>query len=378
MNEARNRPLPYREPPASKSPMGIPRNRSVRAQAARTSDLYIVHCYRHLLRAGGSDSAAAMCGLAQKVRVTRDRRQLRVIGPRAPTTEGTDPTDMISILDCVPWQMIPGERAALEGLLCQIRPDLAVEIGTAVGGSLQSIAKHSSHVHSFDLVAPPTNINELTNVTVHTGDSHVLLPQVLGELAQDGRNVDFALVDGDHTADGVERDIRDLLDSEAVSSSIIVVHDTMNDEVRAGLARIDASTEPKIAYHDPHFLPGRLHYGYGLHHQLWGGLGVMVVDAETTSTKPLPRADQNAYSMYELVAPTRDALIAQDHRGEPTGPGSVREALAAGRAPGDELLHLRAELAELQRRFSQVANSRSWRVTAPLRATAKLIRQSRA
>ena len=33
----------------------------------------------------------------------------------------------------------------------------------------------------------------------HTGDSHVLLPAFLERLAEAGRTVDFALVDGDHT-----------------------------------------------------------------------------------------------------------------------------------------------------------------------------------
>ncbi|MBV9047409.1 MAG: class I SAM-dependent methyltransferase, partial [Solirubrobacterales bacterium] len=243
-----------------------------------------------------------------------------------------------------------------EGLLCQIRPKLAVEIGTAEGGSLRPIAKHSTHVHSFDLVAPPIDIIELPNVTVHTGDSHVLLPQVLAELARDGLNVDFALVDGDHTADGAERDVRDLLTSEAVTSTVIVLHDTMNDEVHAGLTRIDAAAERKIVYYDPNFLAGRLSYGDGLHHQLWGGLGIMVIDAYGTSSQPLSRAAHNAYTMYELVAPVRDALIAQEHRGEPTGPGKVRDALAGSRASDDELLHLRAELAELRRRLDEVAN----------------------
>jgi Methyltransferase domain len=243
----------------------------------------------------------------------------------------------LSVLDAGPWQMTPGERAALEGLLCQVKPRLAVEIGTAEGGSLRSIAKHSDHVHSFDLIPPPLKLNELSNVTVHTGDSHVLLPRVLAEFTRHGLNVDFALVDGDHTADGVERDLRDLLASEAVSSTVIVFHDTMNDEVRAGLARVDAAVEEKIAYCDPNFLAGRLHYGDSLHHQLWGGLGLIVVETENTSREPLPRADHDAYTTYELVAPVRDALIAHEQSGEPAGPGRVLSALPTPRS-GDQAL----------------------------------------
>jgi hypothetical protein len=284
---------------------------------------------------------------------------------------------MLSILDNVPWQMVPGERAALEGLLCQVKPKLAVEIGTAEGGSLRSIATHSGHVHSFDLVPPPMDVNDLPNVTVHTGDSHVSLPEVLAGLARQGRNVDFALVDGDHTADGVERDARDLLASDAVRSTVIVFHDTMNDEVRAGLMRIDAASEPKIAYYDLNFLAGRLNYGDAFHHQFWGGLGVMVVDASTADRKPLPRADRNAYTVFELVAPVRDVLIAQERRGGAIGPGTVPEVLLAAPGSDDEFSELRAELVDLQRRFGVVVNSKSWRLTAPLRAAAARLRDVR-
>ena len=37
-----------------------------------------------------------------------------------------------------------GERAALEGVVAQVRPRLAVEIGTAAGGSLARIARYSA------------------------------------------------------------------------------------------------------------------------------------------------------------------------------------------------------------------------------------------
>src|SRR3954468_12229619 len=76
-----------------------------------------------------------------------------------------------------PWQMGFGERAVVVGLLADVRPKLAIEIGTAEGGSLRRIASMSEEVHSFDLVEPEPSIRALANVTLHTGDSHVLLPQ---------------------------------------------------------------------------------------------------------------------------------------------------------------------------------------------------------
>lgn len=44
------------------------------------------------------------------------------------------------------WQMSLGERAAFEGVLAQLRAKLAVEIGTADGGSLERIATYGAEV----------------------------------------------------------------------------------------------------------------------------------------------------------------------------------------------------------------------------------------
>jgi hypothetical protein len=167
-----------------------------------------------------------------------------------------------------------------------------------------------------------------------------------------------------------------LLASAAVNTTVIVFHDTMNDEVRAGLARVDIEAEPKVTHYDPDFLAGRLHYGSDLHHQLWGGFGVMVLGAANRSNPP-STVDPTPYATYDLVAPVRDALVAQESNGDPGGLSRVRQALAVSHAPEDELLHLRAELAELQRAFYEVTNSKSWRLTAPLRATASLLRNAR-
>src|ERR1019366_3943271 len=95
------------------------------------------------------------------------------------------------------WQMSWGERAAIEGVLSQLRPALAIEIGSMEGACLQRLAEQAEEVDSFDLTAPTLPMPD--NGTLHTGDSHELLPSFLTELEQAGRNVDLVIVDGDHT-----------------------------------------------------------------------------------------------------------------------------------------------------------------------------------
>ena len=124
---------------------------------------------------------------------------------------------------------------------------------------------------------------------MHTGDSQrAVCRSALSRLESAGRSVDFALVDGDHTAAGVwamaDRGVRKtkgflLLSStvgaraeaeraprrrgsaelwRGVSEAVILLHDTANEEVREGLEAIDFSAWPKVAAVDLDFVPGYL------------------------------------------------------------------------------------------------------------------------
>lgn len=170
--------------------------------------------------------------------------------------------------------MTLAERAALEGLLARVRPKLSVEIGTFRGGSLERVAAWSDEVLSFDM--DPRVDDPPTNVTFHAGDSHVLLPSKLAELEREGRSVDFALVDGDHSREGTRRDVENLLRSSAVSDCLIVLHDTMNEDVRGGVAEIELARYPHVVHLDMSFLEvpnDKLPL-----QEWWSGLGIIVVD----------------------------------------------------------------------------------------------------
>jgi Methyltransferase domain len=241
-------------------------------------------------------------------------------GSEAPTTllDGSDD-----------WQMSLGERAALLGILADVRPRVAVEIGTAQGGSLRRLAAWSGHVHSFDLIEPQPPARALENVTLHTGDSHELLPELLATLDGEGVNVDFALVDGDHTAAGVELDIRQLLDSPAVGRTVIVMHDSMNEEVRRGMDAVDYDAWPKVRFVHLDAVAGYA-FNAPLAGELWGGLAMIVVDAE----HPRDPAESAQTPLYQ---PTQPLVL------------------------GGRSLPL-------------ILGSRSWRATEPLRALKRRLR----
>jgi methyltransferase family protein len=171
-------------------------------------------------------------------------------------------------------QMSFAEQSALEGVLVMLQPAFSVEIGTAQGGSLERIAAHSGEVHTFDR-AVKLDQSRFPNVSFHIGDSHSLLPGFLAEQADAGRQVDFALIDGDHERAGVASDVRAILDSPAAIRTVVLLHDTANEGVRAGIR--DAGLDrPYVAYADLSFVP-RSQPSRPLGEE-WGGLGMIVVD----------------------------------------------------------------------------------------------------
>jgi hypothetical protein len=184
----------------------------------------------------------------------------------------------LELFDDPVWQMSRGERAAIEGLLSALRPELAIEIGSMEGACLRRVASHATEVHSFDL-QPPT-LEQPRNVHLHTGDSHELLPQFLAELAEQERNVDFVVVDGDHSPEGVRQDLEDLLDSPSVRHTVILIHDVANERVREGVDAVPFTAWPKVSHVELDWIPGRLFAEPALRNELWYGLGLVIVDQD--------------------------------------------------------------------------------------------------
>ena len=279
------------------------------------------------------------------------------------------------------WQMTWGERAALAGLLFALEPALSIELGTAQGGSLRRIAAHSDEVHSFDLMAPTSDLLELDHVQFHTGDSHQRLPELLRALAEAGRNVDFVLVDGDHTAEGVGQDVRDLLDSPATADTVILLHDTMNEQVRCGIERAGVPGFPKVAWFDLDAVPGHLFAEGELEGQMWGGFGIIKTDAGRAAYGQPPTGFMHTVPAHPVLAALRDDLGAANC-------GLERERVRQWcrsharlqtelRMLGDERDRLVQRLGAAESVRMVVTTSKSWKVTRPLREAAAVIRARR-
>jgi Methyltransferase domain len=208
------------------------------------------------------------------------------------------------------WQMSFGERAALEGVLAQVRPRLAVEIGTAEGGSLERIAVYSDEVHSIDVNHDPVTRAVPSHVVFHTGSSASLLAPLLASFATQDRALDFALVDGDHSYEGVRADLLTLLDSSVTARSVILIHDTMNAEIRAGIESLRLESYSKIVYYELDFVPGYIYREGVCRGAAWGGIGLLLTDTSRSEAYPLGPRQSRYYEPFSILQRFREGLAA--------------------------------------------------------------------
>ena len=202
-------------------------------------------------------------------------------------------------------QMSFGERAALEGVLAQLRPAVAIEIGTAEGGSLARIAAYSGMVHSIDICDDELDVPPAGNVTLHTGASAEVLPSLLDELVSQRRRVDFALVDGDHSFEGVIGDVRALLDSPATDRAVLLVHDSVNEEIRTGLEHAGIEDYRKVVYYEPDFVPGYVYRTGSARQMAWGGLALVICDQRRSPAYADSPRQSRYHESYEAIQAMR-------------------------------------------------------------------------
>jgi hypothetical protein len=203
------------------------------------------------------------------------------------------------------WEMAPGEQAALVFLLQNLRPKVAIEIGTRFGGSLQVLAQFCERVYSIDIdpEVPKRLAGRFPNVEYMIGSSKSLLPPLLDRLQKEGAELSFALVDGDHTTEGVRSDIDNLLRFRPTVPLYVIMHDSFNPNCRRGLKEARWADSPYVHAVELDFVAGTVNRAPAFRNQLWGGfaLGILLPEKRTGRFEITARSEathQTALAAY--------------------------------------------------------------------------------
>jgi hypothetical protein len=181
----------------------------------------------------------------------------------------------------LPWKMTVAERFILLGLLDHLRPSCAIEVGTAGGGSLQVLSAAAGKVYSLDIdPTTPDRLRGFPNVEFRIGDSRETLPRLLDELRAQRTPYPFVLIDGDHRADGVRRDIGCLLTAPPPTRTYVLMHDSFNPDCREGIRTAGWEACPFVHEVELDVVPGWFHLpddGTNLTHEMWAGFALAVL-----------------------------------------------------------------------------------------------------
>jgi len=200
------------------------------------------------------------------------------------------PNEPTFAFDALPlyWQMSRWEKFAFAKLLDTAQPEVAIEIGTFKGGSLQMIAHVAREVHSIDIKPDhrPMLQEHFDNVVFHTGQSRELLPPLLEKLQAENAPLGLVLIDGEHTLAGVRDDINAVLKFQPSRPLYVVFHDSFNPDCRAGILAADWAAHPHVHFVEVDFVPGmffRDGFDEAPPRSMYGGLAVAVLMPEKRS-----------------------------------------------------------------------------------------------
>jgi hypothetical protein len=184
------------------------------------------------------------------------------------------------------WQMMESERIALTGVLARVRPRGALEVGVYYGGSLTLAAQFSERILAIDIEPAVRDRFPLPdNVELLIGNSLELIPQALARFEQLGIPLEYVLIDADHSAEGVRRDLDLVLKYQPRRPMVILAHDSGNENCRKGILAANWNSNPHVHFVQCDFVPGQIieHSIQDGRGEVWGGLALAYLD-------PQPRA----------------------------------------------------------------------------------------
>jgi len=200
----------------------------------------------------------------------------------------------------IEWQMSRAEKYCLIHLLENLKPEYSIEIGTYKGGSLQVLSKFSKKVYSIDIDSEPKHTlkNQFDNVIFKVGKSHDIIKNVIEDIESKNGKLNFILVDGDHSKDGVKKDLECILSCNLKHPLTVILHDSFNPQCRSGMKSINYKKYNFIEHIDLDYIHGCFSPNTN-HREMWGGFAIIKINPKIK--KPNFKITQSQKMLFDAT-----------------------------------------------------------------------------
>jgi len=160
------------------------------------------------------------------------------------------------------WIMHEAERVMILSMLRNLKPEVAIDCGTAHGGSLSAIAKYAKKVYTldYDPTCKERFGKEFPNAEFISGDINETLPKLMEQINKKGENLEFILLDAQHSRQGICKEINSILKYKPQKHLFIIIHDSFIPECREGIKEANWKDCPWVHFIELDFVSGV--YGY--------------------------------------------------------------------------------------------------------------------
>jgi hypothetical protein len=94
--------------------------------------------------------------------------------------------------------------------------------------------------------------------------------------------------------------------------TVILVHDSMNAEVRAGVESVGPEGYDKVVYYELDFVPGYVYREGAARHTAWGGLALVLTDGQRSRSYARSVRQTLYLEPFGPLQRARAELIAED------------------------------------------------------------------
>jgi hypothetical protein len=177
------------------------------------------------------------------------------------------------------WQMSYAEKASIFYLLDKMKNrGVAIEIGTYHGGFLKVLSRYFDKVYSCDIDhSNVDNKDSYKNITWIEGDSKETLPKLIEQINNNGEDVNFILVDGDHGYETALQDINNVLKYVPKNETVILIHDSWYSPSREAINQADWNSNLFVHLVEKDFCTGDIIYSATEGNIFVGGLAIAIL-----------------------------------------------------------------------------------------------------